>query len=57
MKILQDLELTPTDLLLLVEQAYKYEQDNYNNITTSLTTAGWITDRFMFGTIKRRVEW
>lgn len=56
-------ELLPTlgyggdDMWEAVRAAYEYEQQHRNDVLQLLQAAGWDTGRFMFGSIRRRVEW
>lgn len=54
---LESLGLGPSDLMLMVREAYSYEREYRRSISNYLELAGWDVSRFMFGTIKRRAEW
>ncbi|KAJ1428513.1 vitamin B6 photo-protection and homoeostasis-domain-containing protein [Ochromonadaceae sp. CCMP2298] len=56
-QMLDGIGLGKDALFDMVTAAYSYETENLASITDHLQAAGWITDRFMFGNIKHRVEW
>lgn len=55
--LLDQLRVGPDDLMHMVRESHAYQQTHLQDILSGLQTAGWTTDRFMFGSIKRRVEW
>lgn len=44
-------------LINIVNNGYKFEKENLRIIVNSLRTSGWDMSKFMFGNIRRRVEW
>jgi hypothetical protein len=53
-----DVQFLDSGLLLsAVSEAYAYERNNSQALRQILSDAGWATDRFMFGSVHRRVEW
>lgn len=55
--LLHQLRLGHDDLMGMVRESHAYQRMHLQDILSGLQTAGWTTDRFMFGSIKRRVEW
>lgn len=55
--LLHQLRLGHDDLMDMVRESHAYQRTHLQDILSGLQTAGWTTDRFMFGSIKRRVEW
>jgi hypothetical protein len=54
----RDIHYFDSDLLLsAVTDAYAYERNNNQALRKILSSAGWATDRFMFGSVHQRVEW
>eukprot|EP00597_Dinobryon_sp_UTEXLB2267_P003547 CAMPEP_0170073750 /NCGR_PEP_ID=MMETSP0019_2-20121128/11139_1 /TAXON_ID=98059 /ORGANISM="Dinobryon sp., Strain UTEXLB2267" /LENGTH=522 /DNA_ID=CAMNT_0010283535 /DNA_START=351 /DNA_END=1919 /DNA_ORIENTATION=+ len=54
---LAEVGLDPASLLSLIGAACEYEQQHGPAVLRCLEAAGWTTRRFMFGTIRARVEW
>jgi len=55
--LLEQLKVGHDDLMHMVRLSHAYQRMHLPDIMGGLQTAGWVTDRFMFGSIKRRVEW
>ena len=44
-------------LINIVNNGYKFEKENLRLIVNNLRASGWDMSKFMFGNIRRRVEW
>lgn len=55
--VLKSLGLDISSLTETAKAALDYEKSNMRDIVNDLRSAGWDMNKFMFGVVKRRVEW
>eukprot|EP01036_Dinobryon_divergens_P032231 gene32230-41774_t len=56
-QVLREVGLDSADLLKMIGRALDYERSCGSVLEETLTAAGWDMKRFVFGTIRARVEW
>ncbi len=53
----RSIDLDDETLINIVNNGYKFEKENLRLIVNNLRVSGWDMSKFMFGNIRRRVEW
>ena len=55
-EVLSQLRLDDEGLLSMLDKGRRVETSNFEEIKLSLQNAGWDTDKFMYSSVKSRVE-